>query len=97
VISELAFDFILLVRRSRPLEGLAAFLKSKLVVLAKFIPMSAAQEINMLAFDHGAVSFVTNAVTLRSSAEKRRYYDDLQIDRCSRTFADARGSGNSWQ
>ena len=28
--------------------------------------MSAAQEINMLAFDYGEVSFVTNTVTLRS-------------------------------
>jgi hypothetical protein len=82
--------------RSRPLEGLA-FLTSNLVVLVKCIPMSAPQEINMLAFDQSAVYFVTNAVTLRSSAEKRRYYDDLQIDWCSRTFADARGSGIGWQ
>jgi hypothetical protein len=42
--------------RSRPLEGLAAFLTSKLVVLAKCIPMSAAQEINMLAIKVQCIS-----------------------------------------
>jgi hypothetical protein len=67
--SELAFDFILSARRSRPFEGLAAFLTSNLVVLAKCIPTSNGQEINMLAFDHRAVSLVKNSVALCSSAE----------------------------
>jgi hypothetical protein len=58
-----AFDFILSARRSRPLAGLAAFLTSNLVVLAKRMPMSVAQEINMLAFDHRAVWLAMNTVT----------------------------------
>ena len=35
--------------------------------------MSAAQEINMLAFDHGEVSFVTNTVTVRSPGVNGNY------------------------
>jgi hypothetical protein len=54
--SELAFDFILSARRSHLIEALAAFLTPNLVALEKCIPMSAAQEINMLAFDRGGVS-----------------------------------------
>jgi hypothetical protein len=68
--SELAFDFILSARRLRSLEGLAAFLTSNLVVLAKWIPMSAVEEINTLAFDRSEVSFVTNTVTLRLSLKR---------------------------
>jgi hypothetical protein len=93
-----AFDFILSAHADHTrFEGLAGFLTSKLVVLEKCMPMSAGQEINMLAFDHRAVPLVTNAVTHRSSVENRRYCDDLQIDRGSRSFAAARGAGNGWQ
>ena len=35
--------------------------------------MSAAQEINMLAFDHSEVSFAMNTVTLRSSGVDGNY------------------------
>jgi hypothetical protein len=35
--------------------------------------MSAAQEIDMLAFDHSELSFVTNTVTLRSSGVNGNY------------------------